>query len=785
MNTGTILLGIYVLSVIAWIVFLFSIKNKNRPATNNKTERIFAFLSIPFAPICWVAGLCVIISGKRKKDRPIPLPKSLRGKLKKDRVSYNGKVMSIAEVNRITGKNYTLEDVYGKKYVSSLTGEEIKEFDNGQSTLQIDDKVRKDEDFRIVHRFAQARMSGDMESVRDLFAPDVILVDYEDDTIYGLDSVLRFWKHRYDSSIADRVKIDFIIEMCMFYNGPAILEKPERYENMIVMFSIRKGKITQMVLAPQFISNDYPYFGGFREAPYTYDYFKVFLRQKLELRGNRIPCPKCGELSENLDWYIFDYRERFSYNWYGGTVSICPHCNRTVEIFPIKSSKNEFQSSNATEEFERQNEPNSIPRPRLSCAGFTYSMPLAGSKYVESLDDTEMIELEMAKMMRMRGVEYEPCTARTCASEFNTLMLSQLSRENPQLFNEICECYLQAYMDGMIEAGNNLAILYINYADREKEGRIILKLCANKGCSNAAANLFTYLWGTGEAYDKAISFALSNQTPSIPLYWNLAVLYLSGPDIEHNTLEVDRGKAKYYLNQIIGGTIPSTGDDGKTIEMARNLLRKIDELDPFISTAKEYIKEGIPGIIHLANHDYSQESDLHRILQHISIPENMTLRLKLPSDENGSGDISRFQLFEKGNTDAAPICQEEDIIYQMNVAKSELGAWEVYLFSKARNLLPTYWHGAYNKENLLFNEEDFNLIMSQRGRCRDIIFRGDDLKPKVFFDGDTAYVESCIWSEWGGLSRETVKIVFDGNRVVEFNYEGRKNLYMYDCGIMF
>ena len=113
MNTGTILLGIYVLSVIAWIVFIFGIKSKNRTSTNNKTGWIFALISIPFAPICWIAGLCVILAGKKKKDRPLPLPKSLQGKLKKDCVSYNGKVMSIAEVNRITGKNYTLEDVYG------------------------------------------------------------------------------------------------------------------------------------------------------------------------------------------------------------------------------------------------------------------------------------------------------------------------------------------------------------------------------------------------------------------------------------------------------------------------------------------------------------------------------------------------------------------------------------------------------------------------------------------------------------------------------------------------
>ena len=785
MNSWRIIIIIYLLTVVAWVVFLFSKKGKARRATSDKFEKVFSYISIPFAPLCWIGGLIVILSANKKKDRPVPLPKSLRGKLKKDRVSFNGKVMSIAEVNRITGKNYTLEEVYGKQYVANLTDDDMRQFDDGKSRLQIDELVRKDSDFDIVRLFAEARMSGDFLSVRDLFEPNATFVHYEEDTLHGVDAILSFWKDRYESSITRRVKFDFRIEMCMFYNGPALIEMPERYAKMIVMFRIRDGRITQMVLAPQYISTDYQYFGGFREAPYTLDYFKVFLKQKLELRGNRIPCPNCGELSENLDWYIFDRTERFSYERYGGTVSICPHCKRTVEIFPIDSTENEFLSKNSAEEFKQENTPNRIPRPKLSCIGFKYAMPIAGSKYVDNLDDTEMIELEMARMMGMKGIEYEPCTAKTCASEFNSLMLSQLSKKNPQLFNEICECYRQAYLDGVIEAGNNLAILYINYADRENEGRIILKICANKGCSNAAANLFTYLWGTGESYDKAISFALSNKTPSISLYWNLAVLYLSGHDIEHNTLEVDNDKAKYYLNQIIGGTIPSTGDEGRIIDLARNLLRRIDDLDPLASTAREYLNDGIPGFISLAQKGYSQEHDLHRVLRHISIPENMTLKLRLATDDNGFGDVSRFQLFEKSNTNTNPICEEEDIIYKMNVEKSVYGAWDAYLFSKARHLLPTYWHGAYNEETLLFDEEDFNLIMSQRGRCRDIIFRDDDLKPKVYFDGDTAFVESCVWCEWGGLSRETVKMVFDGNRVIGFNYEGRKNLYMYDCGIMF
>ena len=123
MNTLILILGIYLISIVAWVAFLFSKKGKARRLSGDKFDKVFAYISIPFAPICWIIGLIVVLGEKKKKDRPLPLPKSLLSKLKKDCVSFNGKVMSISEVNRITGKNYTLEDVYGKKYMASLNME--------------------------------------------------------------------------------------------------------------------------------------------------------------------------------------------------------------------------------------------------------------------------------------------------------------------------------------------------------------------------------------------------------------------------------------------------------------------------------------------------------------------------------------------------------------------------------------------------------------------------------------------------------------------------------------
>lgn len=769
-----VILIIYFLSIVAWASFM--IRNK---------AKLAHYLSLPFAPIFLVFGFITLLRIKKNSDRPVPLPKKLQGAIKKDRVSYNGKVMSIAEVNRITGKNYTLEDVYGKDYVDRLTDDDTRQFDNGESDLEIDENVRKDEAFEIVLRFAEARKSGDFDSVKSLFADDVVLVHYENDTLHGVDAVASFWRKRYESSISRKVKFIFRVEMCMFYNGPALLEMPERFEPMLVMFRIIDGKIVQMVLAPKNISHDYPYYGGFREAPFTLNYFKPFLKQRIELRGNRIPCPNCGELSENLEWYIFQTQDQFSYKLYGGTVSICPHCERTVELFPIDSTKNAFASLNPREEFESLSAPRRPSKPKLSVQGLEYVRPLIGTPYLSSLDDSEMIELDIAKQMNKKGLEYDPCTARTCAAEFNSLMLSQLSRKDRKQFDAICDCYRIAYKDGVIEAGNNLAILLYNYAGEEGDGKILFKECAEKGCANAASNYFSLLWANDEAYDKAIEFALANNTPSLRLSWNLAVLYLVGSEKDGNTLSTDKEKARYYLNQIISGSIPCTGDDGGLVEDARMLLRTIDDFNPFANTARDYINEGIPLFVSTAKSNGNQDNNLSRVLSHIHIPTNKVLKLQLASDENGHGDISRFQLFDVYDIYEEPICQENDIIYELDVDRSVYGAWEVFLFSKARNLLPTYWHGGYNEETLLFDVQDFNLIMSQRGHCQDIILRGDDLQPRVYSEGERTIVECCIWTEWGGLFRESYSMIYDGNRIVDFQLLKRENIYQYDCGILF
>lgn len=131
MSSWSIIGIVYAVLVVAWCIFALFQRDKIMFPKNSKGLNIaFLVISIIFAPIC--IGLVLLIqhlSGKKKKDWPQPVPKKFWNYLKKDTVFYKGKSMSLAAYNKLTGNNLTLEQIYGKKYVRSLSEEDVRQFD--------------------------------------------------------------------------------------------------------------------------------------------------------------------------------------------------------------------------------------------------------------------------------------------------------------------------------------------------------------------------------------------------------------------------------------------------------------------------------------------------------------------------------------------------------------------------------------------------------------------------------------------------------------------------------
>ena len=101
------------------LVIIRRIKNKEGFRVKIGKDILFSILGGIFFPVIIYIGLQELYY----RNRPRPLPKKLRKWLNKDLVVYKGKSMPLAKYNDTYNKNYTLEQVYGKKYVKSLTQE--------------------------------------------------------------------------------------------------------------------------------------------------------------------------------------------------------------------------------------------------------------------------------------------------------------------------------------------------------------------------------------------------------------------------------------------------------------------------------------------------------------------------------------------------------------------------------------------------------------------------------------------------------------------------------------
>ena len=76
-------------------------------------------------PLLIAGGVYRLYRKIRNQKRPKPIPKNIRRFIKPDRVlDENNSAMSIDEYNQTHLSNFSLEQVYGKKYVDSIPQEE-------------------------------------------------------------------------------------------------------------------------------------------------------------------------------------------------------------------------------------------------------------------------------------------------------------------------------------------------------------------------------------------------------------------------------------------------------------------------------------------------------------------------------------------------------------------------------------------------------------------------------------------------------------------------------------
>lgn len=587
METNTILLCIYVACVIAILAYMIVPAVKGTSKIKPRQQWIMILIALAIAPITLLMGLAYYLTQKIKASKPQPVPKLLRSVQYPDVVYYKGEYMPIDEVNKITGKKYTLEEIYGKEYVEAMKKVEVKKPQKAKPEVEVTYRVRQD-----------------------------------------------------------------------------------------VVKNVR----------PEYIE----------------------------------------------------------------------------EKAPIH-----------------------IKVPELELVGFCNDRPLVNTQYINTLDNNELIVTREAQRAGRLTGRYKPYTLRESAAKFNANILSHLASNDKDKLLEILDCYKRAYNDGIIEAGNNLAIIYIKYTHEVEKGKALLIECAEKGCPNAITNYFTYLWREESNYEEAIRFGQTTPILTGTLAWNMAVLYLRGDHLDGNPLLCDNTKAKTYLQAIRSGRLAWSSGYNFFVEYVPKILEHIDDYNQLVVTARDYLYRTVRECVEVDKGSFLAGVYLTGMLEHIRFRMEDGVALRLADDSQGYGDTSRFYLCTKENEDYVEVAEDLEVIPYMIVDKSPYGAWEVYLYSKTRNIYPYFWHGAYRRETLLFSDSDLGLIKPLHGLDKNYVLDGERIEPKVWFEGDVAYVSSFYWNAWNGLIKETMKLVFDGNKIVEYETIAKENFYKYNCGIMF
>lgn len=137
-----------------------------------------------------------------------------------------------------------------------------------------------------------------------------------------------------------------------------------------------------------------------------------------------------------------------------------------------------------------------------------------------------------------------------------------------------------------------------------------------------------------------------------------------------------------------------------------------------------------------------------------------------------------------------------DFFNHLYVEPTVMGAWQAYLLSIGKTLLPFSGGLYYTKRELVFCHDQLEKIQIidweelKHGeldciRHPELTDLTVDISPSVSFDGKHVVVSCCHWNDWGGLIRESAKITFFNGKVYLLEDFDEQVLFKYNCGIHF
>lgn len=670
----------------------------------------------------------------RRKGKAYPLDEAELRYIPKDAVHDGEKeIIPLTDFNRKYHKNLTLDDVYGKGYTDSITQQEYL-----NCIIQIPNKYGLEANMPD-YPYTKAAEALAKEIVTDNYSdffnllsakPYVILTDNLE--LGGRNEVAAFIEHYFnnikskDSSF--RVCVEWNVSQCR----PAVYLRFNQYNPIVILFHMFNDKVSSIVIAQKYLSKfkselcdiDKPGFCCRSVIPY--------LGEDEETVEEQLCCPICGIDSALLNWYSFAMPEgKFGR---AGKLSICPDCAKVVQLMPDRN----------------------VPLSSITPKAFIPPM---------------RPKRELAK----------PALLGTFTFETNDEYMDFYSDEELQ---DLCNKNIDAYRNSNdTDKGNDAAIILSNQGKSKEAISLFIEL-SEKGNQLAMANLFTVLWANEQEYKKAtdwLKYVEGFECPSVRCLWNLAVLYYSGSQLSNNILQRDLAKAKSLLEKIIELAPKSDDkDDLKVADKAKLFLEQFDFINLFSLNGQSVHDIIVNSIV--MTESIKDKGELFFRAKSISPKPGLKLGARIASeDTNYMGDESEFYFYnDKGE-------KFKFSPKYLNVERTEMGAWQVYLMLTAPTVMPVFWHGGYICRDFIFDVVDLEKIKAIEQYDFTILAMDDILLPDVKMSDDRTYADvyCTYWNEWEGLIREHVRITFKADGSAEASEPDKLTYYKYDCGICF
>lgn len=383
-----------------------------------------------------------------------------------------------------------------------------------------------------------------------ILSPDISLIVYREMAFTGYKGVEAFFKIWMSKEETHKFKICFspwissdLLEIKNYRYG--------RYSSTTrIYFYINntdhaeKNFLVNKIMFVDENDLDHPYIN-------CWDYGKPQLISQLEWlksqeKGmhNHLFCEKCGTDSPGLLWFnIQGYP-------FKGTITICPSCLSIVEKiekvqFVDDNEKqrmliDEVTKHNETLDFiyEQLSKENVISSPSPkgllgTHSQLFYDRPLKDNDLLNGLDDSLYVSMFHDDLKTGYDVEdvddpnIPPKSIRCCAEEFAIYHIIQLYTIDKDLFEQINNCYQTAAKNGIVEALNNLGVLY-TMLGKEDEGLKYFELGVENNVSNSMINIS--LWHFHhQNIEKFVQYTKMASKANNPIgLYNHAVILLTG-----------------------------------------------------------------------------------------------------------------------------------------------------------------------------------------------------------------------------------------------------------------